>query len=323
MPVSAVTGTAQVASDTAAYERTAYFALRQEYYFDRCADVKPVAQSHPGTSVVFDLLTEASVEATPTALTELDDITATALADTTVSVTLAEHGWGTSISAKLRGTSYLDEMMRAGTEVGEHGGKTLDNLARNPLLAGSNVAFGGNATSRATVDGTDVLTAANVRQARVALANESAKRFSDGAYKAFIAPSVAYDLTTETGADAWRDPHVHSKPEEIWNGMIGRFEGFDFIETPRLDIPELPTGWLNGGSSNEDVYPTLFVGKQALAKAFSSSLEGNGPTPAFTMAPVTDFLQRFRGVGWYWLGGYARFREEAIYRYETASSLGV
>jgi N4-gp56 family major capsid protein len=322
MPVSAVTGTAEVATDTAAYERTAYFALRQEYYFDRCADVKPVAQSHPGTSVVFDKLTEATVEATPTALTELVDLTATALADTTVSVTLAEHGWGTSISAKLRGTSYLDELSRAGTEVGEHGGKTLDNLARNPLLGGTNVAFGGNATSRATVDGTDVLTAANVRQARTFLANESVKRIG-GAYKAFIAPSVAYDLTTETGADAWRDPHVHSKPEEIWNGMIGRFEGFDFIETPRLDIPELPTGWLNGGSSNEDVYPTLFLGKQALAKAYSTTLEGNGPTPAFTMAPVTDFLQRFRGVGWYWLGGYGRFREESIYRFETASSLGV
>lgn len=322
MPVSAVTGTAQVASDTAAYERTAYFALRQEYYFDRCADVKPIAQSHPGTSVVFNLLDEMTVAATPSALTELSDITPTALGDNTVSVTLLEYGDGTSISAKLRGTSYLSEMMRASTEVGENAGKTVDNLARNPLLAGDNVAFGGDATSRAQVTAVvDVLTASNVRQARVSLANESAKRFSDGFYKAFIAPDVAYDLRTETGADAWREPHAQVQPQEIWNGSIGHFEGFDFIETPRLDIPELPTGWLNGGSSNAEVYPTLFVGRQALAKAWSSTVENGGPNPSVTFAPVTDFLQRFKGVGWYWLGGYGRFREESLYRYETTSSI--
>jgi hypothetical protein len=37
---------------------------------------------------------------------------------------------------------------------------------------------------------------------------------------------------------------------------------------------------------------------------------------------VTDSLMRFHPVGWYWLGGYSRFREAAIRRYETASSIG-
>jgi N4-gp56 family major capsid protein len=272
---------------------------------------------------VFNLLDELAVEATPTALTELSDVAATALSDAVVTVTLAEHGKATSVSAKLRGTSYLREMLRASKEIGQHAGKTYDNLARNPLLAGTNVFFGGTQTVRSAITGTDILTADNVRVARVTLANESSQRFSDGAYKAFIAPDVAYDLTREIGGDAWRDPHVHSAPDAIWNGMIGRFEGFDFIETPRLDIPELPTGWLNGGATNEDVYPTLFLGQEALAKVWSQALEENGPEPQIVIGPVTDQLKRFKSVGWFWLGAFGRFREESIVRYETASSLGV
>jgi hypothetical protein len=37
---------------------------------------------------------------------------------------------------------------------------------------------------------------------------------------------------------------------------------------------------------------------------------------------VVDVLQRFQPVGWYWLGGYARFREASLRRVESASSIG-
>lgn len=328
MPTSAVTGTAQVASDTAAYEALAYYQLRQEFYFDKVADVMPTAQTHPGTSVVFNLLSELAVEATPTPLTELADVTPTALSDSTVSVTLEEHGKATNVSAKLRGTSYLNEMRRASTEIGHHAGKTYDNLARNPLLAGTNVIFpnqfGGTGSSRATIVHADVLRADAVRLARTTLTNNSAKRYDNGYYAAFIAPDVSYDFTSEVGADAWREPRVQAgaRVEDIWRGSLGVFEGFLWVETPRLDIPELPTGWLNGGATNEDVYPTLFCGKQCEAKVWSNELEENGPTPQIVVAPVTDNLRRFKGVGWYWLGGFGRFREASLVRVESSSSLG-
>jgi N4-gp56 family major capsid protein len=326
MPTSAVTGTLQVASDTAAFEQKAYFALRQEFYFDKVADVQPTAQTHPGTSVVFNKTTELAVEATPTPLTELSDITPVAMGDGTVSVTLEEYGKGTTVSAKLRGTSYLNEMLRVSKEVGYNAGKTFDNLARNPLLAGTGVkfpaSFGGTGTSRATIVHADVFRADGVRQARTDLTNASVHRFGDGYYRAFIAPDVFYDLSSEVGADAWREPRVQagSRVEDIWRGTAGVFEGFNFIETPRLDIAELPTGFLNGGVTNEDVYPSIFLGQEAEAKVYAEAVAN--PEPNIEIAPVTDLLNRFRGVGWFWLGGFGRFREEAIVRYETSSSLG-
>lgn len=326
MPTSAVTGTAQVASDQAAYERAAYYALRQQYYFDDCADVQPTMETHPGSSVVFNILSEMAVATT--ALTELSDVTAVALGDSTTSVTLVEQGNATTVSAKLRGTSYLSEMVRAATEIGENAGKSQDTLARDPLLGGTNVlfpaSFGGTGTTRATIVHADVLTADAVRQARATLSNNSAKRWTGmgGYYKAFIAPDVVYDLTSETGADAWREPRVQAgvNASDVFMGVVGYFEGFNFQETPRLDIPELPAGWINGGATNEDVYPTLFLGRQALAKAYSKPV--SAPSAQIEISPVTDLLNRFRGIGWYWLGGYARFREACLVRVESSSSLG-
>jgi hypothetical protein len=39
-------------------------------------------------------------------------------------------------------------------------------------------------------------------------------------------------------------------------------------------------------------------------------------------SPVVDHLRRFTGMGWYHLVGYARFREEALRRVESSSTIG-
>jgi N4-gp56 family major capsid protein len=138
-----------------------------------------------------------------------------------------------------------------------------------------------------------------------------------GQYVSFIHPDVSYDLRGETGAAAWRDPHTYSQPAEIWNGEVGSFEGFRFIETPRAAVTVDA-----GVGSTVDVYNTMFVGRQALAKAFSTS-EGNGPHPRVILGPVVDKLQRFKPIGWYWLGIYGMFRQESLRQYKTSSSIAI
>jgi hypothetical protein len=98
---------------------------------------------------------------------------------------------------------------------------------------------------------------------------------------------------------------------------MGEFEGFRFIETPRAPI------FADAGSSTTltDVYATIFLGRQALAKAWSMT-DGNGPDPRVGPGPVVDALRRFVPVGWYYLAGYARFREASIRRVESSSSIG-
>jgi N4-gp56 family major capsid protein len=139
-------------------------------------------------------------------------------------------------------------------------------------------------------------------------------------YMGYIHPDVSYDLRKETGVASWRDPHVYSDPANIYNGEIGAFEGVRFIETPRAKIFENASNG-SGSTGTVDAYCTHIAGRQALAKAHSI-VDGNGPFPRVVRGPVVDVLSRFQPVGWYWLGGYARFREASLRRIESASSLG-
>lgn len=312
--MSVMTTTASLDSVQTAYDRLAYFALRPELYFDRVADVRPTRQAMPGNVVKWTIYDDLSVATT--ALVESVDVDAVALSDSQPSVTLTEHGNAVVTSAKLRGTSFLDVDTDAANIVGFNAGVSLDTLCAAVLAGGSNVRYGGSATGRTTVIPTGVLTADNVRRTLADLRGANVQAWMDGYYRAFIHPDVSYDLRRETGAAAWRDPHTYSAPGDIWTGTVGAFEGFSFIETPRAPV------LADAGSSTTltDVYQTIFLGKQALAKAYSKTVSAE--LPQVVLGPVVDKLKRFMPVGWYWLGGYGRFREACLRRYETASSIG-
>lgn len=311
------TGVSALSSDQAAYNLMADFALRPELYFDQVADVKATKQAHQGSTVKFTLYDDLAVAST--ALTESVDVDAQAMADSQITVTLAEYGNAVLTTAKVRGTSFLNVDADAANIVGYNAGVSLDTLARDVLKGGTNVRYASDGATapdaRNKVEADDLILAADVRRARVDLVGASVAPFGQF-YRGFIHPDVSYDLRRETGAAAWRDPHTYSQPAEIWNGTIGAFEGVEFIETPRAPI------FADAGSSTTltDVYATIFVGRQSLAKAYSST--ESAATPQVVIGPITDKLRRFHPLGWYWLGGYAIYRQAAVRRVESASSIG-
>jgi N4-gp56 family major capsid protein len=197
----------------------------------------------------------------------------------------------------------------------------MDTLARNVLQAGTNVRYatGGTTdpTARNTVQPEDTLGGDDIRRALADLRAAKVMSFG-GSYAGFIHPDVSYDFRGATGGTNWRDPHVYSEPGDIWAGEIGMFEGVRFVETPTAPV------FADAGSSTTltDVYATIVLGRQALAKAHSHS-DGNGPYPMVVPGPVTDKLRRNVPMGWYWIGNYGRFREAAIRRIESSSSIGV
>lgn len=305
-----------LSTDQTAFDRIAYFALRSELLFDAVADVMPVAQSMPGSAVTFTIFNDIAEATTP--LTETSDVSAVAMSDSQVTVTLTEYGNAVSTTAKLRGTSFLDVDAAAANIVGYNAGISIDSIIREVLAAGTNVVYGGggstNPSSRATVEAEDIIEANDIRKVVAQLRKANAVSFG-GMYMGYIHPDVSYDLRRETGVASWRDPHVYSDPANIYMGEIGAFEGVRFIETPRAKNFEDA-----GASSTVDVYCTHIMGRQALAKAHSLT-DGNGPFPRVVRGPVTDTLYRFQPIGWYWLGGYGRFREASLRRVESSSSI--
>ena len=309
----AYTSTSSVSSDTTAFEQLAYFALRSQPMFEMVADVKSTNQSHPGSAVQFNIYNDLA-QAT-SALTETSDVTAVALGDSTVTVTLAEYGNAVTTTAKLRGTSFLNVDADAANIIGYNMANSIDKIVQGVLVGGSNVSYGGDATSTATLAAEDTITASLIRQAVAALRGDSAPTMEGGVYVGFIHPDVSYDLREDTAVTDIIQYQIRQDGAGVRMGSIGTFGGVDFIETPRIDFTA------DGGASTVDAYNTVICGKQALAKAHSRGA-GFGENPSVVFGPVTDSLRRFQTVGWYHLVGYNRFREASLQRIETSSSIG-
>jgi N4-gp56 family major capsid protein len=183
---------------------------------------------------------------------------------------------------------------------------SIDALAMTALRGGSNVIYSGStATSTATITAAATLTAANISKAVAKLRGNKASGKRGAEYWAGIHPDVSHDLMLENG---WLIPNAYGSDQmRIWAGEVGRFKGAFFVESPRLYSA-------TDGASSAKNYRTILVGQQALAEAVAEE-------PHTVIGPVTDKLNRFRPIGWYGVLGFARFREEALYRIESGSSI--
>lgn len=318
----AITQASSLSVNQAAYDRLAYFALRSELLYDQAADVQATNQAMPGSSVIFTIFSELA--AATSTLSETVDLTPVTMADSQVTVTLAEYGNTVATTAKLRGTSFLDVDATAANLIGYNAGLSMDTVVQAVLAGGSNVAFASGGTTLPTtvqtIQAEDIITANDIRKQTAALRSANVATFN-GYYMGYIHPDVSFDLRRETGNASWNAPHVNVDTEGIYNGEIGTFESVRFIETARAPLTA-NAGNGSGAAGNIDVYGTLVMGRQALAKAYSAA-DGNGAFARVVRGPVVDSLMRFNPIGWYFLGGYGRFREASLRRIDGASSIGV
>jgi N4-gp56 family major capsid protein len=85
-----------------------------------------------------------------------------------------------------------------------------------------------------------------------------------------------------------------------------------------LDLPVTSAGVTSGASitftHETNVFNTYFAGQQALAEAVAEE-------PHVVIGPVVDKLMRHRPLGWYGVLGFSIYRDEALYRVETSSSI--
>jgi len=295
-----------------AFDQVAHFALRSQPLFEMVADVRSTAQSHNGSGVQFTFY--ADMAQATSALTEGTDVTAVALTDSAVTVTLAEYGNAVITTAKVRGTSFLNVDADAANIVGYNMADSMDKIVSDVANGGSNVTHVGQ-SSRGAITASDVYTAAEGRKAVAQLRGRSAPGWENGNYMAIIHPDVSYDLRGDNNVTDVIAYQIRQDGAPVRAGSIGTFNGIEYVENSRAGLIA------DGGSGNVDVYQTLICGRQGLAKAFSRAA-GFGPEPSIVVGPVTDTLRRFNPIGWYHLVGYGRFREECLQRVESASSIG-
>lgn len=307
----ATTTTATLANVVqSAYNRELFYALRSQPLFEMVADVKPAQQPMPGSAVLFSTI--ATMAQATTSLNQSTDVTAVALSNPSqVTVTLVEYGNAVELTALLRATGFIDVDAATLNLLGYNAADSLDEIAKDVLEAGTNVRYSGAATSRATVTPSSTMGGDDVRYVVAKLRGGNAIPRRGNYYVGFMHPDVSHDLRADTASGGWRESHIYASPEAIFAGEAGAFEGAIIIETPRASVLS-DTG---SSPTTTDVYLSTFVGQQALAKA--TAIE-----PHLVQSPITDRLRRIVNYGWYALLGYSRFREAAIYRIESSSSIG-
>ena len=293
-----------------AYDKLIGFQLRAEPLIRSVADKRPTQLTQPGQVIVLQRYVDLTATTTP--LEETVDPDGVALSTpTTVTITLAEYGKSVTKTRLLSLTSLKDVDPDIANIIGQHQIDVLDAVSMNTLKSGTNVIYSGaTATSTATVTAAATISAANIRKAVAKLRANKAQGRKGSLYWAGIHPEVSHDLRADTGSLGWYLPNQYGASQDrIWAGEIGTFEGAFFVESPRM------YNALDGaGSPQARVYRTIIAGQEAMAEAVASE-------PHTEIGNMTDSLNRFRKIGWYGVLGQAVYRNEALYRIESGSSI--
>jgi N4-gp56 family major capsid protein len=289
-----------------AYDRLLEFALRSEPLIRSVADKRPAKQAIPGSTVVLQIHQDLTEQTT--ALTEATERDSVAISTpTSVTITLAEYGNSVLVTRALELFSLADVDPAIANIIAFNLAGSIDTVAQTELRQGTNVIYGGDATATNEIVAADTITSANLRKAVAKLRAGKSVARKGSMYWCGIHPEVSHDLRAETGAGGWRLPHEYNSNENIWAGEIGSYEGAYFVESSRMYTA-------TDGASSAKVYRTILAGQQALAEAVAEE-------PHTVIGPVIDHLMRFRPMGWYGVLGFKRYREEALYRIESGSSI--
>lgn len=294
------------------YEQLVAFKLRNEPLFRRVADTRATQLTNPGESVVFNIYDDLADDTTN--LSETVNPDSVAVPDTnTVTVTLNEMGTTVIPTLRLRTLSFADIDPAIANIVARQMASSVDTRVQNQLrTAGTNVARS-NAGVPSTSKALNTLTTGDTFKAQIPqtlvakMRGDNVMENQGPTFTSFIHPDVAYDLRRESGEAAWRYPHLHSAAGNLWLEQVGVFAGVSWVESPRCYTA-------NDGATSKKVYRSYIMGQQALAEVVAIE-------PHLIIGPTVDPMMRFRPLSWHGLAGWNVYRQEALWRVESVSSI--
>ena len=310
IPGGTLTGTSAISNLVqTAYDQYVRMALRSIPVMRALADVKPVQQAMPGSSVVFSIYSDLA-QATST-LTETSDVSSIALGNPNqITVTLNEYGSAVTTTKKLNMTSFNDVDTALADIIAYNAADSIDAVVASVLTgAGStNIIYGGTtATSTNTITAGATMRVADIREAVTELRTNKALPRIGELYAAYLHPRQTADLRAETGTGGFQELSKYVDRTPFVAGAVGGIVGAFVVETPRVPFAA------NSGSVN--VYKAVIAGREALAEA-------QGQDISTVVGPQIDALRRYHTIGWYYFGGFNILRTAALYQIQTAATNG-
>ena len=221
------------------YNRVMLKAARPLLVHLRWAQVKPLPKN---SSMVVKFRRYGLLTANTTALTEGVTPSGTALSVTDISATVAQYGDYVTLTDVLQ-FSTLDPLLSETADLlGQQAGNSLDQIARDVMVAGSTVQYASSATTTDTVTSSMTLTRAEIREAVRTLQGNDAPKITrminpstgvnttpiNAAYIGIISHNTLFDLKDEVG---WVPVAEYPSQAGVMEGEVGTLDDVRFVMT--------------------------------------------------------------------------------------------
>lgn len=303
------TTTSQVApGNQAFYDRNLLTRAVPADVHGRFGQKRPIAKKN-GNQIKFRRYSALTPALTP--LTEGVTPTGSSLAVTDIVATLAQYGDFVVLSDVVDMVNQ-DPMITEATEVlGDQAGITIDQVRRDVLVAGTNVAYASGVANRLSL--VNKITGPDLDKAIRFLKNQNAKFIKDGiagsdkvgsgsvrkAYIALVHPDVEYDLEQITG---YRPVSDYGSQESVMEDEIGSYKNIRFVSSTNCKVFADATTALTAGykstSTKNDVYATLILADNAYGVCPLAGAAMETIVKALGSGGTTDALNQRSSVGW-------------------------
>lgn len=326
------TTTSQVAPGTQAfYDRNLLERAKPAEVHGRFGQKRPIAKKS-GNQIKFRRY--SALAAATTALTEGVTPSGSELAVTDITATLAQYGDFVTLSDVVDMVNQ-DPVITEATEVlGDQAGLTIDQVRRDVLVAGTNVAYANGVANRAAVN--VKLSTADLDKAIRFLKNQNAKFMKEGippstgvgtgairkAYIAVIHPDVEFDVESLTGFKPVSD---YPSQMGVMEDEIGAYKNIRFVSSTNAKLfagaGAAGTAVYKNNGTNFDVYCTLIFAADAYGVCPLSGEAMKTIVKPLGSAGSADPLDQRSSVGWKAMTTTKILNESWMIRLESAASL--
>jgi N4-gp56 family major capsid protein len=189
---------------------------------------------------------------------------------TDITAEVKQYGYYIPVTDVLLWTGPDAELTRVGMELGEQAGRSLDEICRDIINAGTNKIYPSTYTTRVQITSSDKISTTLLDKAIRELKNNNAKKITsmvapdqgyattplNSCYVGIVHPNMSYDLPAI--ASGWKPVEQYFRNTAVMPSEIGAYKEIRFVETTQAKVF---TG--EGAGGTVDVYTALILGSDA------------------------------------------------------------
>jgi N4-gp56 family major capsid protein len=295
------------------YKKMALDNLEANLYFQQLAKHDSISAN---SGLTWNAMRYSKIASSTTVIPSEGTVPSeTVLSVVSSSVTLGQYGQWVLIS-DLAIKSHRDTVIPSAVkELSYTGAKSIDEVVRTSLSAGTNY-FANSVAALSDMFTTDTLDAEDIRKIVSNFGNNDVRPFDGGAYVGVYSHYQTFDLKGDTAGGGFVDISKYNNADKLYNGEIGKMWNMRILETSQI------TSTTAGTSAATQVYTGYALGANAVMDVDLASMPFEVFVKGLGSAGADDPLNQKASVGYKFLYGalYVGTDGPRCYKVQSAAS---